>query len=134
MIDFLARLAINAIALIVAVMIVPRIRFDYGDEWWRLLAVAAIFGVINAYIRPIVRALSLPLTLLTLGLVGLAINTAMLLLLAFVSGQLELGLRISGWPPGPFGVEVVLFAFLAAIVISIVSTALGLSRRLVPGV
>jgi putative membrane protein len=130
--DFLVRLVINAVALMVAVMVVPRIRFDFGDEWWRLVAVALIFGVINAYIRPIVRALSLPLTIMTLGLVGLAINTAMILLLAFLSGQLELGFRIAGWPVGPFTVEVVVYAFLAALVISIVSTALGLVRRVVP--
>lgn len=134
MIDFLARLAINAVALIVAVMLVPRVRFDYGDDWWRLIAVAAIFGVINSYIRPIVSALSLPLNLVALGLVGLAINTAMLLLLALVSGQLELGFFLAGWPPGELRLEVLLTAFIAAIVISLVSTALGLTRRLVPGV
>lgn len=134
LVDFLVRLAINAVALVVAVMVVPRIRFDFAEDWWRLIVVAAIFGVINAYIRPIVRALSLPLTIMTLGLVGLAINTAMILLLAFVSGQLDLGFRIAGWPVGPFRLEVVVYAFLAGIVISIVSTGLGLARRVVPGV
>lgn len=132
--DFVARLAINAAALIVAVMIVPRVRFDFGDAWWRLLLVAALFGLINAYIRPIVSALSLPLNLIALGLVGLIINTAMVLLLAFVGGQLELGFTLAGWPPGEFRLEVVTAALLTAIVISIVSTALGLVRRVVPGV
>lgn len=134
MLDFLARLAINAIALLVAVMLVPRIRFDFGDEWWQLLLVAAIFGLINTYIRPIVSLLSLPLNLFALGLVGLLVNTAMLLLLAFVSGWLALGFTIAGWPPGRFDLDVVIYAALAALVISLVSTALGLVRRLVPGV
>ncbi len=133
MLDFLVRLAINAIALLVAVLLVPRIRFDFGDDWWHLLVVAAIFGLINTYIRPIVSLLSLPLNLFALGLVGLLVNTAMLLLLAFVSGWLALGFRIAGWPPGQFDLEVVVYAALAALVISLVATALGLVRRLVPG-
>jgi putative membrane protein len=134
MVDFLARLVINAIALIVVVMVVPRVRFDYGDAWWKLLAVAAIFGVINAYIRPIVSALSLPLNLVAIGLVGFLINTAMLLLLAFVSGQLDLGFHLAGWPPGEFRLDVIITAFIAGIVIAAVSTALGLVRKVVPGV
>jgi putative membrane protein len=134
MLDFLVRLAINAIALVVAVMLVPRIRFEYGDDWWKLLAVAAIFGLINTYIRPIVSLLSLPLNLFAMGLVGLLVNTAMLLLLAFVSGWLALGFQIAGWPPGQFDADVVIYAALAALVISLVATALGLVRRLVPGV
>jgi putative membrane protein len=133
MIDFLARIGINAVALIVAVLFVPRVRFDL-DEWWRLLAVAAIFGVINSYIRPIVSALSLPLNLVTLGLVGLVINTGMLLLLAFVSGQLGLGFQLAGWPPGEFRLDVLTTALIAGIVIAAVSTGLGLVRKVVPGV
>jgi putative membrane protein len=134
MLDFLVRLAINSIALMAAVMLVPRIRFDLGDDWWRLLVVAAIFGLINTYLRPIVSLLSLPLNLFALGLVGLLVNTAMLLLLAFVSGWLALGFSIARWPPGAFDLDVVIYAALAALVISLVATALGLVRRLVPGV
>ncbi|MBA3435670.1 MAG: phage holin family protein [Chloroflexi bacterium] len=134
MIDFLVRLLINAAALMVSVALVPRIRFDFGDEWWRLLVVAAIFGLINTFIRPIVSLLSLPINLFALGLVGMLVNTAMLLLLAFVSGWLALGFQIAGWPPGQLDVDVVIYAALAALVISLVATALGLVRRLVPGV
>jgi len=134
MIDFLVRLLINAAALMVSLVLVPRIRFDFGDEWWRLLVVAAIFGLINTFIRPIVSLLSLPINLFALGLVGMLVNTAMLLLLAFVSGWLALGFQIAGWPPGQLDVDVVIYAALAALVISLVATALGLVRRLVPGV
>ncbi len=134
MIDFLVRLLINAAALMVSVVLVPRIRFDFGDEWWRLLVVAAIFGLINTFIRPIVSLLSLPINLFALGLVGMLVNTAMLLLLAFVSGWLALGFQIAGWPPGRLDVDVVIYAALAALVISLVAMALGLVRRLVPGV
>ncbi|MEO7118122.1 MAG: phage holin family protein [Candidatus Limnocylindrales bacterium] len=134
MLDFLARTAINAIALIVAIMVVPKIKFEYADQWWKLLVVAAIFGVINAYIRPIVSALSLPLTLLFLGMVGFIVNTVMLLLLAFISTNLDLRFTIAGWPVGDFKLETLIYAFIAGIIIAAVSAALGTIRKLVPGV
>ena len=130
MVDMLVRIAINAIALIIAIKLVPHLREP--NELWALIAVALIFGVINAYLRPIVKLLSLPLNLLFFGLVGLIINTAMLLLLAVVSGQLKLGFAISGWPTKDFSIEVIVYALLAAIVISIVSAVLALIRLVVP--
>jgi uncharacterized membrane protein YvlD (DUF360 family) len=77
--------------------------------------------------------LSLPLNLFAMGLVGLVINTAMLLLLALISGQLDLGLTLAGWPGGDFDLQVLVTAVIAALVISVVSTGLGLVRRIVPG-
>jgi putative membrane protein len=131
-VDLAVRILINAIALIAAVQLVPGIRAP--NELWQLLVVAAIFGVINAYLRPIVKLLSLPLTLFAFGLVGFIVNTGLLLLLAFVSGQLDLGFRIAGWPGGPFDLDVIVAAFLASLVISVVSTVLALVRKIVPGV
>jgi putative membrane protein len=132
MIDIVIRVAIIAIALIAAVFIVPGAEFT--GEWWQLAAIAAIFGLINAYLRPIVKLLSLPLNLIGFGLVGFVINTGLLLLVAFVSGQFDLGLSFAGWPSGAFDLDVVVAAFLTSLVISIVSTALALVRVLVPGV
>ena len=132
MVDFAVRVLINAIALLVAVYLVPGIRAP--DELWQLLVVAAIFGAINAYLRPIVKLLSLPLTLLAFGVVGFVINTGLLLLLALLSGELALGFRIAGWPGGPFDLDVIVAAFLASLVISVVSTVLALARKIVPGV
>ena len=129
MTEFVVRLIINALALVAAVRLVPDVVF--GGEWWQLGAVALIFGLINTYIRPIVKLLSLPLNLVAFGLVGFAINTGLLLLLAFASDQLDLGFRIAGWPP-EFGLDVLVAAFLASLVISIVSTILGLIRLVVP--
>jgi putative membrane protein len=129
-VDILIRVAINAVALIAAVGLVPRVGFH--GEWWQLLIVAAIFGVINAYLRPIVKLLSLPLNLLTFGAVGFVINTALLLLLALVSSQLRLGLTFAGWPTHAFTPDAVLAAFLASLVISVVSTLIALVRLITP--
>lgn len=131
MLDLVIRVAINAIALVAAVQLVPGV--DYGDGIVRLIIVAAIFGVINAYLKPIVKALSLPISLLTLGLVGFIINTALLMLLALVSDALKLEFTLHGWPPGAITLDVIVTALLASIVISVVSTILALIKKLTPG-
>jgi putative membrane protein len=130
MVDILLRVVINAIALVAAVYFVPHIKAP--NELWQLALVAAIFGLINAYLKPLVKLLSLPLNLLFFGLVGLIVNTAMLLVLALISGQLDLGFTIARWPNQPFSVEVIVYGVLAALVISVVSSVLALVRVLVP--
>lgn len=127
MVDLGIQLAINAAALLVAVELVPGLRFDFGPDWWKLLLVALIFALINTYLKPILKLLSLPINLLAMGLVGFVINTGLFLLLAYASSQLKLGFTIHGWPSGAFGVDVVVAAFLGAIVVSVVSTVLALA-------
>ena len=132
MIDFLVRVLINTLAVIVAVNVVPRI--DAPNDVVKLVAIGLILGIVNSYIRPIVKALTFPISLLTLGIVGLIINGALLLLVAFVSKQFGLGFEIDGWPAHAFHIGVLLYAVLAAIVISIVSTVLAFffgTRRLI---
>jgi putative membrane protein len=132
-IELAIRIVVNAIALYVVVQVVPQVVFDYGDEWWKLGAVALVFGLVNALLRPIVKALSLPISLLTLGLVGFVINAAMLLVTAFLSGQFDLGFTVGGFPPD-FTADTVVGALIASVIISAVSTALGLlnfGRRIV---
>ncbi|HUG47052.1 MAG TPA: phage holin family protein [Candidatus Limnocylindria bacterium] len=131
MLDYLIRVAIIAVVLLIAVMVVPGV--EIPTELWQLGAVALIFGVVNAYLRPIAKLLSLPLTLVGLGIIGLVINTGLVLLVAFVSGELELGFSLAGWPPGDFDVDVLMAAFLTALLVSLVSTVLGLVRTLTPG-
>jgi putative membrane protein len=130
--DLVIRVVVNAAALWVAVQVVPQIVFNYGGDWWKLLVVALIFAIVNSYLKPIVKALSFPISLLTLGLVAFVINAAMLLLVAFLSDQLKLGFKIGGFPPG-IDSDAIVGAFLGAVVISIVSTLVSLAltpRRL----
>ena len=111
---FLIRLLINAAALWVAVEIVPGI--GYRGHWSLLLAVALIFGVLNAVVRPVLKLLALPLLILTLGLFTFVINALMLLLTSSVSGVLDLGFHVDGfWT-----------AFWGALVVSLVSLMLSI--------
>ena len=111
--DRLIQILINAAALWVAVQITP---VDFVGEWWQLLVVAAIFSLINTFLRPILRILTLPITLVTLGLFLLVINALMLLLTGAVSGELNLGFTVPDF----------IAALLGSIVISIVGLVLSM--------
>jgi len=130
MLEILARIVINAIALVAAIRLVPGAAFE-GDIW-KLVVLAAVFGVVNAYLRPIVKLLSLPLNLITFGIVGLIINTAMVLVAAAISDNLNLGFTLGGWPPGAIELDTVIAAFLTSVVISLVSAILALVRLAAP--
>jgi putative membrane protein len=130
MFELIVRIVVNAIALIAAVKLVPNVAFT-GD-WWQLIILAIVFGVVNAYIRPVVKLLSLPLNVLTFGLIGLVINTAMVVLAAWLSGFLKVDFTLAGWPGGHFKVETIVAAFLTSLVISVVSALMSLVRLATP--
>ncbi len=128
MVELLIKIAINGAALLAAVKVVPDIHFRFGNDWWKVAVVAFIFGLVNSYLKPIVKLLALPISFLTMGLVGIVINAAMLLVTAWASGQLtdlKLGFSVGGYPPD-LGVSAVGAAILGAIVVSVVATVLSL--------
>ena len=112
---FLLRLLINAAALWVAVQLIHGITYS-SDDWIPFLVVALIFGVVNAFIRPVVKLLSLPLIILTLGLFALVVNGLMLLLTSALSDALHLHFHVEGCGT----------AILGALVVSIVSALLSM--------
>jgi putative membrane protein len=134
-IELVIKILVNAAALWVALQVLPAnlLSFDYGNDWWKLLAVAVIFALVNSYIRPIVKALAFPISILTLGLVAFIINAALLLLVAGLSGQFELGFTVGDFPPNLLASDTIIGAIVGAVVISIVSTLVSIAlapRRL----
>jgi len=125
---------VTAVAVWAAVRFVPDIsfpaanafpdRFPEGD-WWQIVVVALLVGLVNAYLKPIVGIVSLPANLVTMGLFGLVLNGLLLLGVAYVSDAVGITFTIGGFPPD-FGLEAVVAAVLASIVISLVSTVLEL--------
>ena len=83
----LIRIGVNAVALWVASELVGGITLEEG--FWKILLVATIFGVVNAFVRPIAVLLSLPAVILTLGIFILVINAVMLLLTDWLTASLE---------------------------------------------
>jgi putative membrane protein len=117
MTKFIIRWAINAVALYAAVLIVPGIEFS-GD-WTGVLWLALISGLLNALVRPLLKLLTCPLIILTLGLFTILINTALLLLTSRIGQAFGIGLSVDGfWT-----------AVLGSLVISVVSVILSLFLR-----
>jgi len=114
---FLIRLLVNAAALWVATRIVPGVSYSGGAL--PLLGVALVFGVVNAVISPVLKILTFPIIILTLGIFALVINGLMLMLTSGLSSALGLGFHVRGfWA-----------AFWGALVVSLVSTILSLFFR-----
>jgi putative membrane protein len=95
--------------------------------------IALVFGVINGLLRPIVQFLSLPLKLVTFGVLGFIINTGLVILTALISDRFDLGFRLAGWPPGEITLSTLVAALLVALVVSVVATLVALLRKVVPG-
>ncbi len=113
---FLLRVAVSAAALAAAAWLLDDIRFTGPDnEVLTLLGVALIFGVINAFVAPIVKLLSLPFIILTLGLLLWVINAVMLMLTSGIADVFGLGFEVDG-----FGT-----ALLGALIISVVTAVLN---------
>ncbi|GCD44361.1 phage holin family protein [Streptomyces paromomycinus] len=115
--NFVVKTIANAAALAVAIWLLKDITLtgeSTGRKTLTLLLVALIFGVVNFVVKPVVKLLSLPLFILTLGLITLVINALMLLLTSWLAKELDLAFHVQGfWT-----------AVLGGVIISIVSWAL----------
>lgn len=108
----LLHVLVNAVALWAAAEAVPGIRHGGLTS---LLATALLFGVVNALIRPLLKLVTCPFYVLTLGLFSLVVNALMLMLTAWFGRLFGVDFHVAGfWP-----------AFLGALIISIVSTVLS---------
>ncbi|MFI8995636.1 phage holin family protein [Streptomyces sp. NPDC053542] len=115
--NFLVKTLANAAALAVATWLLSDITLtgtSTGNKVWTLILVALIFGVVNVIVKPVVKLLSFPLFILTLGLITLVINALMLMLTSWLAGKLDLAFHVDGfWT-----------AVLGGLIVSIVSWAL----------
>lgn len=121
----LLRWLISAVAIFVAIQVVPGI--EAPREISAILVLAGVFGLVNAVIRPILRILTCPLILLTLGLFTFVINAVMLAVTAWASAWISttFGLNAELIIADPFWWN----AFIGALVISMVSLVLSLVIR-----
>lgn len=114
--NLLIRWIISALSLFAAAWIVPGIQVDDGRGWVVYAAMAVILSLVNAFIRPILKLLTCPLILLTLGLFTLVINGITLLIASWLANNLfNVGFHVEGfWS-----------ALLGAIIVSLVSVVLN---------
>jgi putative membrane protein len=116
MTKFIIRWVINVIALYAAIWLLNGI--DYKGNWTGILWLALIIGLLNALVRPLLKFLTCPLIILTLGLFTLVINAVMFWLASVVGHSFGFGLTIAQ--------PVWWNAFLGALVVSIVSVILSI--------
>lgn len=110
---------VDALALAVAVWLIPGIYVEDQETWIAVVLMAIVFGLVNALIRPLVKFLTCLINIITLGLFTLVINTGMLWLSAWIARQFGIGFYVDGFLP----------AFLGALLISVVSFVLNLVFR-----
>ncbi|PNE36427.1 MULTISPECIES: phage holin family protein [Streptomyces] len=114
---FVVKTLANAAALAVAIWLLKGITLtgeNTGRKVFTLVLVALIFGLVNFLVKPVVKVLSFPLFILTLGLITLVVNALMLLLTSWLAGKADLAFHVDGfWP-----------ALLGGVIVSIVSWAM----------
>jgi putative membrane protein len=110
----IVRWVVAALALFVAERLIDGITVS-GNAWVAFAAMAVVLGLVNALVRPLLKLLSCPLIILTLGLFTLVINALMLMLASWIAQTLGIGFQVAGfWP-----------AFLGALIVSIVTVVLS---------
>lgn len=115
----IVRVVVVAISLWIATLIVRGIDDESGSTGARvgtLLAVALIFGLVNAVLKPLIKVVGCPFYILTLGLIGLVVNALLFLLVGAIAGGLGLPFTVDGFGP----------AFVGAIVVGVVGFVLHL--------
>lgn len=117
MTKFILRWAINAVALYAAIAIMSGHGITpQSGSWLSFIWLALIFGLVNAILRPILKLLTCPLIILTLGLGTLLINTLLFYLSGVIGTRFGVGFQVDGFVP----------AFLGALIVSVISVVLSL--------
>ena len=104
----LIRWVSNIVALFVAAWLLSGV--TYGDQWWTLLIAAAVFTVVNAWVKPLVALLSIPFIIVTLGIFYFLINVLML--------------YVTDWVVPDFEIHTFWWGVLAAIIVSVINALL----------
>jgi putative membrane protein len=119
----LIRLLITAFSLWLATVLIDGIELttdSLGQQAITLIAVAVIFGIVNAVLRPIIKVVGCGLYVLTLGLIAIVVNGLLFLLTSWIAGELDLPFHVDNfWPSAVFG----------ALLVGIVSWVLNMLVR-----
>jgi putative membrane protein len=123
LLNFALQTVINAVALWVAAWAIPGITFGEGrtgNVFWTVVLVALIFGIVNAFIKPVAKLLSMPFIILTLGLFVFIVNALMLELTSWLADKLDLAFHVEHffWD-----------AIFGALVVTLVSMVLSFIKR-----
>jgi putative membrane protein len=122
---FVISTVVTAIAFFILVTLLPDM-FAYGGGYLGLIVIAVIFGIINGMIGPIVKTAAMPISFMTMGLVGFLINAALLLATAFVADAVDFPLKVGDFPPDLLSADTIIAAVVGAVLLSVISTVIRL--------
>jgi putative membrane protein len=101
------RLVITAVSLWIASLLISGIQLTTDSvpkQIGTLLAVAAVFGIVNAVLRPIIKVIGCGLYVLTLGLIAVVVNGLLFMLTSWIAGKLDLPFHVENfWPSAVLG-------------------------------
>jgi putative membrane protein len=117
--QFIVGTVVTAIAFYILTRFLPEF-VSYGGDLPGLLVISAIFGVVNGLIGPGIKVTAVPLSLVSMGLIGFVINAGLLLATALIVDALGFDMNVGGFPP-TFGIDAVIGAVVGSIVLSLVS-------------
>jgi putative membrane protein len=124
MIGFAVQTIGTAIALWVTSLVYSEISFGKDASPAGILVVAIVVGLANALVKPVLKILSLPLSIVTLGLSGLIVNAVVLLGVAWATEQLKVNFTVGNFPP-TIDLDSIIAAVVGAVILSVVSLAIG---------
>jgi putative membrane protein len=124
---FILSIAASAIAFVILLNVLPSSILAFKGDNLELALLAGAVGIVNAVIKPIVKILSFPISLMTLGLAGLVINAGLLLGVAFLADSwASLNFTVGGFPAAGITADTILGAVVASVLLSIATTVVGL--------
>jgi len=127
---FIVGTAITAIAFYVLTELLPRAGLatgvTYDGELVGLIVLAVIFGVVNGLIGPVVKTLAIPISLVTMGLVGFLVNAGLFLVTALIADSAGFNLTVGDFPPDLLTADTIVAAVIGSVVLSVVGTAVRL--------
>jgi putative membrane protein len=127
---FIVGTAITAIAFYVLTKLLPDANINtgvtYDGELIGLVVLAVIFGAVNGLIGPLVKMLAMPISLITMGLVGFVINAGLFLVTAFIADSTGFNLTVGDFPPDLLTADTLVAAIIGSLVLSIVGTVVRL--------
>ena len=130
---FIIGTAITAVAFYVLTNLLPQAGLDtgvsYDGELTGLVVLAAIFGVVNGLVGPLVKTLAIPVSLVTVGLVGFLVNAGLFLVTALIADTAGFNLTVGDFPPDLLTADTIVAAIIGSVVLSVVGTA---ARLVVP--
>ncbi len=125
---FIVTLIVTSIAIVLVTYILPSVRLaNPTDHIPQIVILAALIGLVNSFIKPVVGLLSLPVNAMTLGLFGVVVNGLLLLAVAYVANTwFDIPFTIAGFPDKSLSIDAIGTAIVASIVMGIITTVIGL--------